>query len=49
MFVILMIGLVEGFALYKGVNGVALSGSLAALGAIGGYTARRSDDKKRPA
>lgn len=45
LFVVLMIGIVECYALHEGVNGVALSGSLAALGAIGGYSAKKIDDK----
>jgi hypothetical protein len=45
LFVVLMIGLIEVYALSRGVDGVALSGSLGALGALGGYVARRSDLK----
>jgi len=30
----------EGIALFKGINGVALSGSIGALGGIGGYWIR---------
>ena len=47
IFVTLAIMVIEVYALSKGVNGIALSGSLAALGAIGGYSAKRFDDKKR--
>jgi hypothetical protein len=43
---ILAIVIIEGIALYHGINGVALSASMAIIGGLGGYAAKNILEKK---